>query len=85
MAAAASILRTFGEPASAPTGTVAVRLAGGASRVAAVIRALDDAGVETEGVELHNPTLDDVFQDATGRRLEGAEATGEAAAVGTSP
>jgi hypothetical protein len=26
-------------------------------------------------LELHQPSLDDVFADATGRRLEGAEET----------
>ena len=56
----------------APPGSVAVRLAGGASQIAAVVRALDEAKVPVEGLELHMPTLDDVFQLATGRRLEGA-------------
>ncbi|MGH8637671.1 MAG: hypothetical protein ACREUZ_11120 [Burkholderiales bacterium] len=41
--------------------------------MASVIRALDEAGVEIEALELHNPTLDDVFHEATGKRLEGAE------------
>ena len=47
--------------------------AGGAGQVASVSRALDEAGIQVEGLELHNPTLDDVFQRATGRRFEGAE------------
>jgi hypothetical protein len=66
-------LLAFGEPVSAPTGSVAVRLAGGAGQIAAVVRALDEAKVPVEGIELHMPSLDDVFQEATGRRLEGAE------------
>ena len=66
-------LLAFGEPVSAPTGSVAVRLAGGAAQIAAVVRALDEAKVPVEGIELHMPSLDDVFQEATGRRLEGAE------------
>jgi ABC-2 type transport system ATP-binding protein len=67
-------LLAFGEPVSAPAGSVAVRLAGGAAQIASVVRALDEAKVPVEGIELHMPSLDDVFQEATGRRLEGAEA-----------
>ncbi|MDQ4065938.1 MAG: hypothetical protein M3161_07820, partial [Actinomycetota bacterium] len=70
---AEAVLLPYGEPAAAPEGSVAVRLDGGAAQMAGVVRALDEAGIGVEGVELHNPTLDDVFQDATGRRLEGAE------------
>jgi ABC-2 type transport system ATP-binding protein len=51
-----------------------VRLAGGAAQVGTLARALEDAGVAVEELELHNPSLDDVFHEATGRRLEGAEA-----------
>ena len=69
---AESVLLSFGEPVPAPPGSVAVRLAGGAAQIANVVRALDEAKVEVEGIELHMPSLDDVFQQATGRRLEGA-------------
>ena len=83
---AESVLLDFGEPAPDAAGYAAIRLAGGASRVAAVSRALDDAGVRIASLEVHNPTLDDVFQAATGRRLEGAEqqtpATDPASATG---
>ena len=41
--------------------------------MAEVVRALDDAGVTVSHLELDLPSLDDVFADATGRRLEGAE------------
>jgi ABC-2 type transport system ATP-binding protein len=68
-----SLLREFGEEIPDSDGYITVRLSGGGARVGAVSRALDDAGVEIEGLELHNPSLDDVFQQATGRRLEGAE------------
>ncbi|MDQ3964103.1 MAG: ATP-binding cassette domain-containing protein [Actinomycetota bacterium] len=79
---AESVLMTFGDPAGSSDSSIAVRLAGGAGDMAAVVRALDEANVAVEGIELHLPTLDDVFQDATGRRLEGAadqpaEAPGE--------
>ncbi|HEV3471726.1 MAG TPA: ATP-binding cassette domain-containing protein, partial [Actinomycetota bacterium] len=69
---AESVLMAFGEPAGAGDNAISVRLEGGAGRMEAVVRALDEARVAVEGIELHLPTLDDVFQDATGRRLEGA-------------
>jgi ABC-2 type transport system ATP-binding protein len=65
-------LLAFGEPVPAPAGSVAIRLAGGAAQIASVVRALDEAKVAVDGIELHMPSLDDVFQEATGRRLEGA-------------
>ena len=68
------VLMAFGEPLPAgDEGHVAVRLSQGASAVPAVIRALDEAGMHVESLDLHNPTLDDVFQAATGRRLEGSD------------
>ena len=77
------VLMAFGEPLPAgDEGHVAVRLNRGASAVPAVIRALDEAGMHVESLELHNPTLDDVFQAATGRRLEGADQTDEAPVTG---
>ncbi|MBA2725468.1 MAG: ATP-binding cassette domain-containing protein [Actinobacteria bacterium] len=71
--AAETALQGFGEPVSDSTGHVSIRLTGGASRVGAVARVLDEQGIQIDGLELHNPSLDDVFQRATGRRLEGAE------------
>jgi ABC-2 type transport system ATP-binding protein len=70
--AAAEVAHGFGEPRPDRRGVVAIGLEGGASRVAAVVRALDDAGIEVLHLELLAPSLDDVFADATGRRLEGA-------------
>ena len=70
--AAEAALLEFGEPAPGSAGYVAIRLHGGASRIAAVARALEDAGISFESLELQSPSLDDVFQQATGRRLEGA-------------
>ncbi len=69
---AEAVLLPFGEPVPHDANTVAVRLEGGAARVPAVVRALDEARIEVESLELHMPSLDDVFQIATGRRLEGA-------------
>jgi ABC-2 type transport system ATP-binding protein len=65
-------------PASSP-GELAIGLEGGAQQMTAVVRALDEIGASVEHIELMQPTLDDVFAEATGRRLEGAEA--DAAAV----
>ena len=67
------ILMSFGEPTTGSDGVVAIRLAGGSGRMPAVVRALDEAKVEIDALELHMPTLDDVFLIATGKRLEGAE------------
>ncbi len=69
--AAAGILARFGPPTAARPGTVAVRLHGGAGLVAEAVRALDEAGIETASLDLAQPTLDDVFVEKTGRRLEG--------------
>ena len=76
-AAAEVSLKRFGESVPDTPDYVSVRLKGGASRVAEASRALEDAGVQIEGLELHNPTLDDVFHNATGRRLEGSTAGAE--------
>jgi ABC-2 type transport system ATP-binding protein len=51
---------------------VAVRLRPGVDDLAEVIRALDAEGLRVTNVELHAPTLDDVFLNKTGRSLEGA-------------
>ncbi len=52
---------------------VCVGLPEGPGQSAEVIRALDQAGIAVVHLELHQPSLDDVFAEATGRRLEGAE------------
>jgi ABC-2 type transport system ATP-binding protein len=68
-----AVLSRFGDRVPSRSGTVAIRLPGGTAAMAAVVRALDRAKVTPESMELHAPTLDDVFAAATGRRLEGAE------------
>jgi ABC-2 type transport system ATP-binding protein len=70
---AKEILARFGEVMPARNGTLDLSLAGGATEVAAIVRALDEAGLAVESLDLHEPTLDDVFAEKTGRRLEGAE------------
>jgi ABC-2 type transport system ATP-binding protein len=50
-----------------------VRLAAGAEQLADVVRALDADGIEVAELQLHQPSLDDVFLQQTGRSLEGEE------------
>jgi ABC-2 type transport system ATP-binding protein len=69
---AAAVLAGFGDTRPARSGRLAIGLRGGAVNLAAVVRALDEQGVPVGHVELDSPSLDDVFADATGRRLEGA-------------
>ena len=77
---ARTVLATFGDPRPTAEGTLGVGLAAGAAEVSAVIRALDEAGIAVEHLELSEPSLDDVFAEATGYRLEGADTTGTAPA-----
>lgn len=69
----AAVLARFGEPAAASPKSVAVRLASGAEQLADVVRALDADGIEVGDLQLHQPSLDDVFLQQTGRTLEGEE------------
>jgi len=58
--------------ATSPGAHVSLRVADGAAAMAPVVRALDEAGYAVEGIELVRPTLDDVFAEKTGHRIEGA-------------
>ena len=73
------VLEAFGEMVPAPNQSVTVRLRGGESDLAAVVRALDQSSLRFSQLRLHEPTLDDVFLEKTGRSLEGAsnESSGE--------
>src|SRR5665213_1990708 len=51
---------------------IAVALPGGEAQLADVVRALDQAGLSVSSLQLHQPSLDDVFLAKTGRKLEGA-------------
>lgn len=73
------ILSRFGDLRPTSQGTLGVGLARGAEDVAAVIRALDEAGLKVRHLELDEPSLDDVFAEATGYRLEGADAANKPA------
>ncbi len=70
----AGVLARFGDDGDCPQSTpdaVAVRLAGGESNLADVVRALDSEGLAVEHLQLHAPSLDDVFLAKTGHSLEG--------------
>jgi ABC-2 type transport system ATP-binding protein len=67
------VLGRFGECAETDHNGGAVQLAGGETELAEVVRALDAEGIAIESLNLHAPSLDDVFLAKTGRSLEGAE------------
>jgi ABC-2 type transport system ATP-binding protein len=69
----AAVLGRFGERTGGSPRAVAVRLEGGESQLAEVVRALDSEGIAIEHLQLHAPSLDDVFLAKTGRSLEGAD------------
>src|SRR5918992_3877471 len=71
--AVAQILERFGERTAASPKGAAVRLAHGEEDLAEISRALDAEGLHVEHLQLHAPSLDDVFLAKTGRSLEGAE------------
>ena len=70
--AARATLGRFGSERPARPGHLAIGLDAGASQMTDVVRALDEAGIAVRHIELDAPSLDDVFAEATGRRLEGA-------------
>ncbi|CAB4754098.1 unannotated protein [freshwater metagenome] len=70
---AKTVLSTFGDLRPGAEGALGVGLRGGASQVTDVVRKLDEAGVHVQHLEITEPSLDDVFAEATGYRLEGAD------------
>jgi ABC-2 type transport system ATP-binding protein len=70
---AKSILMSFGELRPTAEGTLGVGLRGGAEAVTDVVRKLDESSIRVQHLELNEPSLDDVFAEATGHRLEGAQ------------
>jgi ABC-2 type transport system ATP-binding protein len=73
IARAEEVLHKHGELLPTRAGTVQITLPGGASEVAGIVRALDEAGLPVESLDVVRPTLDDVFVVKTGRSLEGAD------------
>ncbi len=70
--AVADVLSRFGSVVPAPPGAAAVRLESGEDLVS-VVRALDAADLRVADLQLHQPSLDDVFLAKTGRKLEASE------------
>ena len=70
---AKTVLSTFGDLRPGAEGALGVGLHGGASQVTEVVRKLDEAGVHVQHLEINEPSLDDVFAEATGYRLEGSD------------
>ncbi|MDX6369160.1 MAG: type transport system ATP-binding protein [Gaiellaceae bacterium] len=71
--AVASVLDRFGEQTTGyGPGSVAVQLPASEGNLADIVRALDAEGVLLSQLQIHEPTLDDVFLAKTGRHLEGA-------------
>jgi ABC-2 type transport system ATP-binding protein len=70
---AKSVLLSFGDLRPTAEGTLGVGLRGGATVVTDVVRKLDEAHVRVQHLEVNEPSLDDVFAEATGHRLEGAQ------------
>ena len=70
---AREVVAALGKPLPPKDGLVLLELEGGASQVAPVVRALDDAGLAVESLSLVEPSLDDVFVAKTGYHLEGDE------------
>ena len=67
------LLAGFGEVRRNGRGSVTVQLPGGEAELAEIVRILDRADLHVQTLQLHQPSLDDVFLAKTGRKLEGSE------------
>jgi ABC-2 type transport system ATP-binding protein len=76
----AELLSGFGEMRHNGNGSVTVQLPGGEAELAEIVRILDRADLHVQTLQLHQPSLDDVFLAKTGRKLEGAGDAASAAA-----
>jgi ABC-2 type transport system ATP-binding protein len=81
----AELLLRFGEAHTNGGGSVTVQLPGGESQLAEIVRVLDQADLKLETLQLHQPSLDDVFLAKTGRKLEGSADEGDLAATAAAP
>ncbi len=74
---AAGLLEGVGEgEVSVESELVRVPASAGTQTLAAVVRSLDSAGITARGLQLREPSLDDVFLTLTGHSAEQAESTG---------
>ena len=69
---AQAVLNRFGAPRPAANDAIAVGLREGAGGMTEVVRAFDENNIVLNHIELNAPSLNDVFAEATGHRLEGA-------------
>jgi ABC-2 type transport system ATP-binding protein len=74
---AEQVVARFGKPLPSKDGAVLVELERGAAEIAPVVRALDQAGLTLESLDLVEPSLDDVFLAKTGHHLEPEEAVSD--------
>jgi ABC-2 type transport system ATP-binding protein len=74
-----AVLERFGVPTAASPGNAAVQLERGVEALTDVVRELDDEDLGIRHLELHQPSLDDVFLSKTGRKLEAKARAGHAA------
>ena len=88
----AELLEPFGQLVPGTPNGAAVRLDDGSEELANIVRVYDTANVRIANLQLHAPSLNDVFLAKTGRSLEGAQAeaaeeaqTGEQPAVEGAP
>jgi ABC-2 type transport system ATP-binding protein len=71
--AVAAVLERFGDQTTGfGPGSIAVQLRSSDGDLAEIVRSLDAEGVHIAHLQIHEPTLDDVFLAKTGRHLEGA-------------
>jgi ABC-2 type transport system ATP-binding protein len=68
----AELLAGYGEMRRNGRGSVTVQLPRGEAQLAEIVRVLDQADLKVNTLQLHQPSLDDVFLAKTGRKLEGA-------------
>src|SRR5439155_15822676 len=70
--AVGQVLARFGERGDGVPRGASVLLRGDESQLAEIVRALDAEHIAIEHLQMHAPSLDDVFLAKTGRSLEGA-------------
>ena len=67
--AAATVLESLVNKLEVQDGSVRLYVDDGAAAIPLILRTLDGAGITLGAVELHRPSLDDVFLTKTGRTL----------------
>jgi ABC-2 type transport system ATP-binding protein len=78
---AATALRTIATDVVVEGSRVSGRVPRAGREVPGLLRELDRSGITLDAIEVHRPTLDDVFLTLTGRSLRDAESEQTAAAT----